>query len=161
MAAGCIFDRTNCLPFLKTIFDPATRAEVIGRIQVLSPSATAQWGTMNVSQMMKHCSIFEDMMLGKTKYRRALLGYLFGRLALRGAGNDAPLKQSTPTLSAMKIKDTPDFAVQKKEWIALIEEYGQHSAQSLAHPFFGKITRDQMGIIAYKHSDHHLRQFNA
>lgn len=29
------------------------------------------------------------------------------------------------------------------------------------HPFFGKITREQIGYLAYKHDDHHLRQFNA
>jgi len=28
------------------------------------------------------------------------------------------------------------------------------------HPFFGKMTKEQVGYLAYKHTDHHLWQFN-
>jgi hypothetical protein len=30
----------------------------------------------------------------------------------------------------------------------------------LVHPFFGKLTAEQAGRIAYKRIDHHLSQFN-
>ena len=29
------------------------------------------------------------------------------------------------------------------------------------HPFFGPLTRKDWGVLGYRHSDHHLRQFDA
>ena len=46
------------------------------------------------------------------------------------------------------------------KWIALIEGYAQYSNTDFVHAFFGKMTKEQVGIMTYKHTDHHLRQFN-
>jgi len=45
----------------------------------------------------------------------------------------------------------------------LINEYSAYSFPdySFVHPFFGKMTKEQIGYHAYKHIDHHLRQFNS
>lgn len=47
----------------------------------------------------------------------------------------------------------------KAEWISLINEYENYSNPKFIHDFFGKITKEQIGILVYKHTDHHLRQF--
>ncbi len=39
-------------------------------------------GKMNIYQMLKHCTLCEEMYLGKTKHKRTLLGRLFGKMAL-------------------------------------------------------------------------------
>jgi hypothetical protein len=52
-----------------------------------------------------------------------------------------------------------DVALQKKIWIEQITEYGDFSNPAFIHDFFGKMTNEQIGIFAYKHFDHHLRQF--
>jgi len=42
-----------------------------------------------------------------------------------------------------------------------MKEYDHYSNDGFIHPFFGKLTKEQAGYMAYKHIDHHLRQFNA
>ena len=145
---------------MNTIFDPATRNELIARINSLNENSTAQWGKMNVYQMVKHCIGFEEMALGKKKYKRKFIGYLFGKMALRNIVSEKPLVRSTPTLPELRIKENGDV-LQKEKWIALIEEYAHFSNHDFVHPFFGKMTKEQIGYMAYKHTDHHLRQFNS
>ena len=49
----------------------------------------------------------------------------------------------------------------KKEWILLIKGYESYSNPTFIHDFFGKMTREEIGLLVYKHTDHHLRQFNS
>lgn len=148
---------------MKTIFDKTTRDELISRINTLNENSTAQWGKMNVNQMLKHCILWQEMILGKKKYKQAFIGRLFGKMILKNALKDeSPMKHSTPTLPEFKnLEMNCDIAAQKKEWIALIEEHTHFSNPDFVHPFFGKMTKEQIGYHAYKHIDHHLRQFNS
>jgi len=54
---------------MKTIFDKQTRDELIDRINKLNENSTAQWGKMNVYQMLKHCTLYEEMLLGKKEFK--------------------------------------------------------------------------------------------
>jgi hypothetical protein len=92
-----------------------------------------------------------------------LPGRLFGRMVLKSLMKDEkPLRRNTPTLPELKIKETNgDIEAEKKKWIALIEQYAHFSNPGFVHSFFGKMTEDQIGCLAYKHIDHHLRQFNS
>ncbi len=146
---------------MKTIFDKTTRDELIGRINSLNENSTAQWGKMNVYQMLKHCTLFEEMVLGRRKFKRSFLGRLFGKMAMKDFIKDEPIKRNVPTLSELKIKENNgDVGSERKKWIALIEEYAHFSNSDFVHPFFGKMTEEQIGFLNYNHTDHHLRQFN-
>jgi len=148
---------------MKTIFDKTTRDELINRINTLNENSTAQWGKMNIYQMLKHCTLWDEWTLGKRKYKRAFIGLLFGKIALKNILKDEkPLTQNTPTLPELKIKeDNGDVLSERNKWITLIEEYAHFSNPDFVHSFFGKMTKEQIGYIAYKHTDHHLRQFNS
>lgn len=146
---------------MKTIFDKTTRNELINRIYSLNGNEIPQWGRMNLYQMVKHCTLWEEMMLGKKAYKRTLLGHLFGKLALKGLLKDEkPMMRNAPTVPAFKVKENGDVSSEKVKWIALIEEHAHSSNTDMVmHPFFGKITTEQVGYLIYKHTDHHLRQF--
>ncbi|CAN5693428.1 hypothetical protein BH10BAC2_BH10BAC2_04570 [soil metagenome] len=148
---------------MKTIFDNATREEIINRVNTLNEKSTAQWGKMNVYQMLKHCVLCEDMYLGKKKYKRKFIGLLFGRIGLKNLMKDeTPLQKNAPTSKAFKITEADrDIQAEKKKWIALIAEYAHYSNEDFVHWFFGKMTKEQVGYFVYKHTDHHLRQFNS
>jgi hypothetical protein len=146
---------------MKTIFDKATRAELISRINSLDESSSAQWGKMNVYQMVKHCARWEEMLLGKTVYRQSLLGRLVGKWALKDMMKDEPLKRNLPTVPSFKINGNGDVAAAKAEWIGLIGEHAKRENAGFMHPFFGRLTAEQAGFMGYKHIDHHLRQFNS
>jgi hypothetical protein len=148
---------------MKTIYDKTTRDELIYRINTLDENSTAQWGKMNIYQMLKHCTLYEEMMLGKQKYKWAFVGRLFGRMALPAFVKDeTPIRRNVPTLTELKVKENSgSIACERKRWTALLEEYAHLSNHEIVHAFFGKLTKEQIGYLVYKHTDHHLRQFNS
>lgn len=146
---------------MKSIFDKTTRDELIIRVHSLNENSTAQWGKMNVSQMVKHCSKWYEMALGKKKYKQSFIGKLFGKVALKDMMKDEPMKKNLPTVPSFKMKEPADVEEEKKKWIKLIDEYDHFSNDDFIHPFFGVMSKENTGIMAYKHADHHLRQFNS
>lgn len=143
------------------MLNQTTRDEIIKRVRSLNENSTAQWGKMNVYQMLKHCALWEEMFLGKKQYRQSFLGRLFGKIALKGMMKDEPIKPNLPTVPSFKITGNGDVSAAKTEWIKLIEEHSLRTPSGFVHPFFGKLTAEQAGFIAYKHCDHHLKQFNS
>lgn len=150
---------------MKTIFDEADRTELINRINSLDENSTALWGKMNLYQMLKHCSLWDEWILGKNspKYKLELLGYIFGKIALKNFVKDErPIKKNIPTSRDLVIKEkNGNVELQKKIWAGLLSEYEHYSNPGFIHDFFGRMTKEQIGILAYKHADHHLRQFNS
>lgn len=145
---------------MKTIFDKTSRDELINRINFLNENSTAQWGKMNVSQMLKHCSQWDEMAMGRKKYKQSLIGKLFGKMGLKDMLKDEPIKKNLPTVPSFKIKEDINFAEEKSKWISLLNEYEHFNNDGFIHPFFGTMTKENTGYIVYKHIDHHLRQFN-
>jgi len=148
---------------MKTIFDKTTRDELITRINTLDESSKAAWGKMNVYQALKHCTLWDEWVQSGKANKQAFIGRLFGSMALKKVlKNESPLGHNSPTLPELRIKETSgDIAAEKKKWISLINEYAHFSNPGFIHTFFGKMTKEQVGQMAYKHADHHLRQFNS
>jgi hypothetical protein len=147
---------------MNTVFDQATRDELIRRIQQLDERSVPQWGKMNLYQMLKHCRLWEEMINGKVQCKRVFIGRLFGRIALKGALKDeSPMMKNAVSSPELVVKETGgDIVAEKNRWIELIRSYEHFSNTDFVHPFFGKMTKEQVGYFAYKHNDHHLRQFN-
>ena len=146
---------------MKTMFDAEEMNVLIARIRALTGMEKPLWGKMTVSQMVEHCIRWEEMMLGKRKVKHIWLGYLVGKIALKSMiGDDRPVKQSIPTFRELMVEEVDgDFEKQKEKWIGLLQGYPNAAVRDYRHPFFGKMTREQTGRLAYKHNDHHLRQF--
>ena len=148
---------------MKTVFDKETRDELIKRINSLNENSTAKWGKMNIYQMVKHCSIYDGWLLGEDtpKYKQAFIGKLFGKTVLRSMLKDEkPLKHNMGTLDSLKATDSNGNTFsQKKRWIELIKEFEFFSNPEFVHTFLGKMTKEQIGYLDYKHTDHHLGQF--
>ena len=147
---------------MKTIFDNNTVAELVDRINSLQVHNQPQWGKMNAYQMLKHCTLSEELFHGKKSYKRLFIGKLFGGMALRGIVKDEqPMKKNQPTHPEFKITGTGNFENERKKWIELLQAYDSFSNPDFVHPFFGKMTKEQIGVFVYKHTDHHLRQFKS
>jgi hypothetical protein len=147
---------------MKTIFDSATTEELIDRINKVNNTSKPGWGKMTAYQMIKHCRLWEDMIAGTLPTKRVFIGRVFGKMGLKAVlKNDAPLGRNAPTAPEVAVKETSgDFAAEKTKWITLVERHKNFSNHDFVHPFFGKMTKEQIGQFAYKHIDHHLRQFN-
>lgn len=149
---------------MQSLFDKTTYDEVMARLNKLSPESPAQWGKMNVAQMLAHCKEAFKVPLSEKKLPRMFMGRLMGWMIKSKLYNESPWKQNLPTAPNFIIKDQRNFDTEKKELIGLVNKFynaGPSGISKYPHPFFGKFTEEQWGMSMYKHIDHHLRQFAA
>jgi hypothetical protein len=145
---------------MKSIFNQTDNAELIERINKLTPSTPAVWGKMNVAQMLAHCQVIIQVALGELRLKRNLLGFIFGGIAKKQI-LEKPLKQNLPTFSEAKIVDAKSFDKEKQKLIELVKRFsaGPGVISKDPHPFFGPLTVDEWDTLQVKHLDHHFRQF--
>jgi hypothetical protein len=144
------------------LFDKTKSGDIIARINKLTPASTAQWGKMNVSQMLAHCQAPIQVAIGEHELKRSLMGLLFGRLAKKKLVGDKPYARSLPTSPSFVVKDERDFEQERSKLIQLIERFTAGGADGLIktpHPFFGPLTVEEWDKCQWKHLDHHLQQF--
>ena len=145
---------------MNNIYNEQTIDNFIERIKLLDKGQNPLWGKMTAPQMVRHCVLNDEMLQGKKRYKRLIMGRLFGPMVLKKILRENIMAVNQPTHPALKIKGKVDFELEKKNWIALLEDYGHFNVKEFTHPFFGKMSHDEIGHFAYKHIDHHLRQFN-
>ena len=141
-----------------TIFDAGTRQELINRLNALAENNSPAWGKMNAAQMLRHCRLWEEMIHENKLYKRPVIGRLIGPLVLKQILKQPRLRPNTPTIPEMKISATDISFEEERQKLAGYAAYSVPD-NSFIHPFFGKMSREQIGTIAYMHLDHHLRQF--
>lgn len=150
---------------MKTIFNNQVQDELIARINLLTPNHKGQWGKMNILQMAKHNTYWNGWVLGKDNptYKQSFIGKLLGKSVLKKMiKNEKYFDKNIPTSDQFKIADAEgDLEEEKLKWNILFEQYNGFDNKAFVHDFFGKMTREQIGILVYKHTDHHLRQFGA
>lgn len=149
---------------MKSIFDKNTRDEITSRISSLTNENKAQWGKMNVAQMVRHCATCEEYYYGNIEVKRSWLGRLLGKAAIKGILKDesTSFKKNAPTSPQFKVSDSNlDFEKERTNWKQLIERYASFANENFNHWFFGAMTKTQLGQFIYKHCDHHLKQFGA
>ena len=145
-----------------TVFEAPARRELSARLEQLNVDSPALWGKMNVAQMLRHCRLWEEMIHENKVYPRPLIGRLIGPLVMKSVLRKTELARNTPTLPEMRISDTKiDFNAERQRLLIFVGRYAADDLEDdrFIHPFFGKMSREQIGRMAYMHLDHHLRQF--
>lgn len=146
---------------MKTFFDPAAQKELRERLNKLTPQTQAQWGKMNVAQMLAHCSKGLQVPVGDLKVKPIFLRHI-GRFFKSLAVNDKPFSKNSPTAAEFLIKDDRNFDVEKGNFMTAFNKLAAGGEQGVTvseHAFFGPMTAAEWGFLMYKHSDHHFRQF--
>ena len=147
---------------MKSIFNTDNNAEIINRINQLTPMSPAQWGSMTSAQMMAHCQLAMNMAFGNTKTSRHWIGIVFGGIGKRRQLKVKQLDRHIPTFIALKVTDDRDFETEKQKFILLIQfalEKGEAGLVKYPHPYFGTFRSGEWAQLNWKHLDHHLRQF--
>ncbi len=118
---------------------------------------------MSVEQMAKHNTIWNKWVLGEGEHRydQGFLGKIFGKMMLKvSTKDDQPIGRNAPAGAGFIVAEPDiDLSQQQAPWKNQVEAYAHFSNDAFVHDFFGKMTSEQIGIFAYKHNDHHLRQF--
>jgi hypothetical protein len=144
-----------------TLFAEGDRAQILSRIDQLTPSSRAVWGRFTAPEMVCHVS---------SALRQGLGEYDAGPPA--GPLRHPPLNwlfiHVLPWPKA-KAKSPPEFlAVRPKDWDAdltqlrtLVVRFGERGTDADWPPskVFGHITGRSWGALQHKHLNHHLTQF--
>ena len=112
--------------------------------------------------MLAHLQQPLEVALGK----RTIKGSFFMNLLLpffkTTLWDDKPWKKGLPTdptyITAGEMKE---FSAEKANLLELISQFQEKDVNLEKHPVFGRMTKEQWSKSAWKHIDHHLKQFGA
>lgn len=150
---------------MNNLFNQKDTAGILVRIEKLKPDASRQWGKMNVSQMLAHCSASLETAMGLTYSKRVgFVARIFGKLLKSKFFGEKPFPRNSATDPTYIIAGSPDFEAAKAKVLHQVKafsEAGPEGCSKHTHAFFGKLTPEEWAIMQWKHFDHHLRQFSA
>ena len=144
-----------------SILDEIDRAAIVNRMRLLSASSTGRWGTMDVTGMLKHLHLSALMALGEMEVpsanKRVFHVFPFKHLLLYVV----PFPKGAPTAPKLKPVDAASMEEERAAVLELFERLGTGPSEGAgpAHPLFGPLTWREWGVVTYKHTDHHLKQF--
>jgi hypothetical protein len=148
---------------IPNIFTKEVTDILLNRVNKLSSTQAANWGKMDVAQMMAHCNITYEMVFDENfKKSSPFLRFILKNLVKKGIVNNQPLKKNSSTASEMVIKTPKNFEEEKNRLIAHLQKtvkVGENYFDGKDHPGFGVMTKQEWNNFYYKHLDHHLTQF--
>ena len=149
---------------MPSLFDATAKQSILSRLETLSPGSARQWGKMNASQMLAHCSAALERGTGDSPARQMLIGKILGPFFRKSLLGDRPFSRNSPTDPAFVVSDQRDFDREKARLSSLVTRFcerGPAEAGKYVHSFLGRMSGAEWGTFMYKHLDHHLRQFGA
>ncbi len=145
---------------MKSMWNEPDARAIRQRVATLRSDAQARWGKFNAPQMVCHLTDAARMAMGELHVpsRRLPIRYFpLKHLILYVL----PFPKGAPTAPELicRVATTWGGEVGKLEQ-ALERLLTQRQRQEWPdHPAFGPLSRDAWGVLVYRHSDHHLRQF--
>ena len=147
---------------VKNLYDPAVKQEIITRINSLTPESPRQWGKMDVAQMLAHLQQPLEVALGKRTIKGGFFMNLILPLFKKTLWDDKPWKKGLPTdATYIMTGESKEFNTEKTKLLGLISQFQDKDVNLDKHPVFGRMTKEQWSKSAWKHIDHHLKQFGA
>lgn len=147
---------------IKNIFDPAVKAEIVARIETLTPGSERRWGKMDVAQMLAHLQMPMGVAIGSHTLNANPLLKLIMPLFKKALYDEKPWKPGLPTdKTFIKTGLAFDFETEKKKLLEMIAGFIEENMRNDKHPLFGRLTKEQWSRATWKHLDHHLKQFGA
>lgn len=150
---------------MKTVADPAVLGGLKHRLAALGPGSSRGWGTLTAHEMLCHMGDACEMALRIRPRIRPVP--LRRRTLVKGLALWTPIRwphgwETNPHHNPRIDGTRPsDFAADRARLIAGLDALASAHPDSLevAHGLFGLMSVADWQRWAYKHTDHHLRQF--
>jgi hypothetical protein len=143
------------------LLQPKEYNAFLERLEKLSPQSQAQWGKMDVAQMLAHVSAALEQAMTEEKVTQTLMGRVFGRFNKRRILTRG-LPKNSPTTPRLKIADGRVFESEKERLQRGLERFfkgGEAGITKQPDDFWGHLTPNEWGRLQYVHFDHHFKQF--
>lgn len=139
-------------------------ADMLDRVDKLTPRSRAKWGKMTINTMMCHAADYFRMMVGDipTKRRHSYLYQNFMKWWVMRLDKLPRFMPTVLEINPSKGHGTPPTNFENDKHLlknALLAFALLREQELVSHPRFGKFTKQEYGRLAYMHIDHHLRQF--
>jgi hypothetical protein len=150
---------------MRTVTDKAVLEKLIARLQAVQPESRGRWGTLTAPEMLCHLGDATAMVLRirpRTKPVPQRSRPLFKLLALWSPLRWPHGRATSPMLDPKAEGTKPaTFAADLDRAVDGLRGLAAAPPEVLepAHGLFGVMSRADWQRWAYKHTDHHLRQF--
>jgi hypothetical protein len=145
---------------VKTLWNTRDRDGILARLQQLTPDLRPRWGRMSCAQMVVHVTDAFALYTGelaaagkRTPLQWPVLKHACIYLL--------PIPRNVPTAPELVARVPGPWPEEIARLGAAVQAFGARNAQAgwPPHPIFGRMSRRGYGVLAYRHTDHHLRQF--
>lgn len=145
---------------MKTLWDDATCRELLTRIGRLTPDTPPRWGRLQCTQMVVHVTDAFKLYAGDLQCRGKwtpacvpVVKHAFIYLV--------PIPKNVPTAPELLARTPGSWTDEVARLNRAVASFAQLRTRDdwPPHPIFGRLSRRAYGVLAYKHTDHHLRQF--
>jgi hypothetical protein len=148
---------------MSTIADPATFARLLARLEALQPETPRRWGTMTAGEMVCHLADANTSVMdpnGKRPVPRR-------RPVMKWIALYSPFRWPRGFKSPARIDQRKEgtkptaFEADRQRAMATLRTLSMAPAEAWPpnHAVFGTLTADDWRVWAFRHTDHHLRQF--
>lgn len=144
-----------------SILNDDQRTAICERINSVTSASVPRWGRMDAKAMLTHLRDSALMALGELpvagKNKRVFQVFPVKHLILYVF----PFPKGAPTAPELLVPDAAPVDAVRSEFVSLLERIGAGPREGYgpAHPLFGRLSFREWGVVTYKHTDHHLRQF--
>lgn len=153
------------MPGSQNLFHPQDREDLLRRVDALRADAQGQWGRMTVHQAVCHLSDGFRMVLGDRVLPSQ--GNFLLRTVVRFVALSTPMAwpKGSPTAPGLNQSEgggtSPgDFQADVGALRELVDRFVATGGRGLhPHVAFGALRPGEWGRWAWRHMDHHLRQF--
>ena len=143
-----------------TMFDPTARQALQERLGRLTPETQARWGKFSAPQMVCHLiegmrMTYGDLVIPQKKMivRFPVIKQFFIYVL--------PMPKGLPTATQLLARAPSVWHGEVETLRSLIDRFATVQRDSIwpPHPAFGVLSGRAWGALAWKHIDHHFRQF--
>lgn len=151
--------------FMKTLAHPATKIEILRRLEQVCPDSQRQWGKMTPHQMICHLGDSFRMVMGAKAVRPR--GTALQQVIMKWGALYVPRPQPKGLRTLPEVDQDiggtkpVDFKLDLNALVLLLHDFTERPrcAKRPLHPIFGRLTEREWMRWGYLHMDHHLRQF--
>lgn len=145
---------------MNSVWNDGARRDLRARLARLTPATPARWGTFDAPRAVAHLVEAARMAHGDVQIpsvKLPLRFYPIKKLVLYVL----PFPKGAPTAPELLTRVPGTWAGDVAALDALIERWGTRTPDEAMpdHPAFGRLTYQDWGVLVYRHTDHHLRQF--
>lgn len=145
---------------MKSMWNEADRATLLARLGRLRPENPGGWGKMSCPQMLVHVADGLRMTFGDLtpKSKNLILRYPpLKQLIIYWL----PFPKGAPTAPELLARAPQEWGAERADVEAQVRRFAAADDRPSwpDHPAFGSMSKRAWGVLAYRHLDHHLRQF--